>query len=162
MGMAITLREYLDGSGIAYEVLDHPLRVTSRSIADSAHITADSLAKTVLLHDENGYLIAVLTGDHMVDLDKLKKVTGRNMEMAGEDEIGAIFRDCDLGAMPPVGAAYGMDVVMEEGIDGRPDVYFEAGDHQHLIHMEGSDFGRLMADAKRGDFCQRASSPSTP
>lgn len=162
MGMAKALKKYLDGAGVDYEVIDHPLRVTSRTIADCAHIKAGSLAKSVLLHDEKGYVVAVLASDHMVDLAKLNKMTDRDLKMAGENEIGAIFRDCELGAMPPVGAVYGMDMVMEEGMDVRPDVYFEAGDHRQLVHVAGSDFGRLMEGAQRGYFRQFSPMPSTP
>lgn len=160
MGMSITLKEFLDGSGFNYDMVDHPHRVTTRSIADSAHITAEGLAKAVLLHDGEDYVIAVLAGSHMVDLAKMRSLTGRDMTMARGDQIGAIFRDCDLGAIPPVGAAYGMDVMIDEGLNGRPDVYFEAGDHRQLVHMAGADFDRLMANAKHGDFSQRQ--PSTP
>ncbi len=162
MGMAKALRKLLDDAEIAYEVIDHGFQVTSKDIANSAHIASDRLAKSVLLHDEKGYVIAVLAGSHMIDLVKLKELTGRDLTMASEDEIGVIFRDCDLGAIPPVGAAYGLEVVMGKDLDGMPDVYFEAGDHRLLVRVAGTDFGKLMEGAQRGEFHQSSSMPSTP
>ena len=37
----------------------------------------------------------------------------------------------------------------------RADVYFEAGDHEQLIHMRMPDFRQLLGDATRGHFSVR-------
>jgi Ala-tRNA(Pro) deacylase len=37
-------------------------------------------------------------------------------------------------------------------LNGSQDVYFEAGDHEALVHVTGEDFLRLMADAPRGEI----------
>lgn len=162
MGMAITLKQYLDGAGVAYDVVDHPLRVTSLGIAKSADIAANSLAKAVLLYDDKGFVVAVLAGNHLIDLGKLKRLTGRAFRFAGEGEMSVIFRDCDRGAMPPVGAAYGTEVLVEDGLEDGADVYFEAGDHLHLVHMAGPEFARLMKGAAHGSFCQDAARSASP
>jgi Ala-tRNA(Pro) deacylase len=70
--------------------------------------------------------------------------------MATEGEIEALFADCETGAVPPVGSAYGLKTVIDESLDGLSDVYIEGGDHESLIHMTKQQFGSLMEEAARG------------
>ena len=72
--------------------------------------------------------------------------------LATEDEVGALFEDCDLGAVPPVGAAYGLSVIVDDGLADAQEVYFEGGDHKTLIKVSGDAFQTLMKDARRGRF----------
>jgi hypothetical protein len=62
------------------------------------------------------------------------------------------FPDCAVGALPPAGAAYGLEVLLDESLAGQPEVYFEAGDHTRLIGLSGAGFRKLLADARHGRF----------
>lgn len=152
MGMAITLKQYLKDCQVAFEEIEHPYQATSISTANSARIESRHLAKGVLLHDEEAYVMAVLPSDHMIDLGKMKARFDRDFELASEREIETLFEDCDPGAVPPIGAAYGMKVLWDDSLSGQPDIYFEGGDHRTLIHISGDDFNKLMAGAKHGGF----------
>ena len=68
----------------------------------------------MLLEDERGYVMAVLPASHRVDLKKLRRKLHRKLELATEEELGEIFRDCEIGAVPPLGAAYGVPVVYDD------------------------------------------------
>jgi Ala-tRNA(Pro) deacylase len=63
-----------------------------------------------------------------------------------------LFADCELGAIPPMGRAYGMETIVDDSLAEQPDVYFEAGDHVSLIHVNAMAFQRLMAGARHGRF----------
>jgi Ala-tRNA(Pro) deacylase len=76
--------------------------------------------------------------------------------MATEEEIERLFPDCILGAIPPVGAAYGLRTVVDESITEVPDVFFEGGDHATLVHMSGPAFDRLMVEAPHAHFSMHA------
>jgi Ala-tRNA(Pro) deacylase len=56
------------------------------------------------------------------------------------------------GNAAPLGLAYGIDAILDERLADAPDIYFEAGDHQALVHMSGRDFLKLMANAPRGEI----------
>ena len=152
MGMAITLKEYLKDCQINFEEIDHPYQATSISATNSARIASEHLAKGVLLHDDETYVMAVLPSDHMIDLDNMNTCFDARFELAKENEINALFEDCDPGAVPPIGAAYGMKVMWDDSLSGQPDIYFEGGDHRTLIHISGDDFAKLMAGAKHAGF----------
>lgn len=152
MSIPMTLREYLRACDIDYEELEHPREVSTSRIAEKAHITGDQLAKAVMLHCDSGYRVAVLPSTCDADLDSLSKLFNENVELASEEEIIRRFSDCDPGATTPVGQAYGLQVYVDDMLRYQPDIYFEAGDHETLLHMSGTEFNRLMGDSPHGQF----------
>lgn len=83
----------------------------------------------MLLRDGGSYRLAVLPASHHLRLTDLKTELGQDIGLAGELEVADVFRDCDPGAVPPVGPCYGLDVIIDTSIDQQPEVYFEGGDH---------------------------------
>ncbi|HYZ32617.1 MAG TPA: YbaK/EbsC family protein, partial [Crenalkalicoccus sp.] len=73
-------------------------------------------------------------------------------------EIARLFDDCELGAVPPIGAAYGVPVLVDESLDGAAELYFEGGDHRTLVHVGGAAFRALTKDARRARFSHLAES----
>ena len=74
------------------------------------------------------------------------------LQLADEAEFIALFSDCDRGALPPLGGIYGLPMMVDEAADAQPEVYFEAGDHEHLVHMTQAEFYRLSSGAPRARF----------
>ena len=156
MAVARRLASYLDRAGIEAEVLAHRRTATAARTAKASHVPGDRLAKGVLLRDGAGYLLAVVPASHHLDLAAVERLCGRPVSLADEDEIGRLFPDCEFGAVPPVGAAYGLPAMVDDALAGQPDVYLEAGDHLNLLHVSGEQFAGLMRDVQHGRF----SSPS--
>ncbi len=49
---------------------------------------------------------------------------------------GRLFGDCEPGAVPALGDAYGIQVIWDDDLKYTSDIYIEAGDHEHLIRIE--------------------------
>jgi Ala-tRNA(Pro) deacylase len=155
MTIANRLKAHLDSAGVRYETAAHPRTATASESAEAAHVPGDRLAKTVVIHLEDGHVLAVVPSNHRVDLGALQELLDRRLGLASETEIGELFDDCDIGAAPPVGAAYGVPTVVDRSLAGLDRVWFEGGDHRTLISVAGADFDRLMQDARRGAFSHR-------
>lgn len=153
MAMSVILRTYLAHKGIAYDILPHRHTDSSVDSALTAHIPVEKLAKSVVLEDENGYLMAVIPANERLQLRRLHKTLGRNVELATEHELEKLFTDCETGAVPAVGDAFGMETVVDTRLDLCSDVYIEAGDHEDLIHLKGVSFRKLMKDANHMALC---------
>ncbi len=139
------LKEYLDNHGVKYVVISHSLAYTSQDIAHSAHIPTDLLAKTVIVKVDGKLCMAVLPASHRVDLHLLREVTGaKKVELATEDEFSGVFHGCELGAMPPFGNIYGMDVFVSELLSEEAEIAFNACSHRELVKMSYSDFAKLV------------------
>jgi Ala-tRNA(Pro) deacylase len=155
MTISATVQRYLQDRSVSYEVLTHPLTGCSSETAQLAHVSGDRIAKTVVLRDGNaadGYLLAVLPASHHLSLELLQSWLGRAVALASEQEIGRLFPDCELGAIPPLGEAYGLDVVLDDSLAGVDEVCFEGGDHRTLVRVSGEPFRQLTSGARHGRF----------
>jgi len=150
MAIAITLQQYLADNDIDYETLEHPYTTSATKTAQESHVSGDSVAKAVLLKAGKDYLLAVLPASHHIRFDQLREWLDKSVDLATEEEVEALFSDCELGAIPPVG--YGLDVVIDEGLALDNDVYFEGGDHATLVRVAAKAFADMMNDARRGRF----------
>jgi Ala-tRNA(Pro) deacylase len=155
MTIAPTLQRYMSDQGISYDLIPHEPAMTSLGTAHAGHVPGDRLAKGIMLSNGQNYMLAVLPASHHLRLSDLKMELGQELRLASEDEIVEVFRDCDRGAIPPVGACYGLDVIVENSMERQPDVYFEGGDHATLVHVKGDDFSRLNPRAQHGTFSER-------
>ena len=148
MTIANRLKQHLDRNGVPFETVSHPRTATASHTAQAAHVPGDRLAKTVVIHQEDGCVLAVVPSTHRVELDTLRDVLDRRLGRASESEVEALFEDCDPGAAPPVGDAYGVPVVLDPSLAEQPEVYFEGGDHRTLVRVTGTDFDRLMQSSR--------------
>ena len=104
----------------------------------------------MLIKGDTGYRVLVLPSTCRADLGGISHQFKERIGLATEDEIRAIFMDCDPGAIPPIGQAYGVRVCYDDALTAQHDIYLEAGDHETLLHINGTDFSRLMANAEHG------------
>ena len=152
MAIAPRLLKYLSDHDVAYDVVAHEPTESSARTAEISHVPLDRLAKGILLRDRQGYWLAVLPASHHVRLSDLKTDLGERVALASEDETAEVFRDCARGAVPPIGACYGLDMIIDTSIDRQPDLYIEAGDHATLLHMSQAEFARINGEARHGSF----------
>ena len=153
MAIAITISDYLAAHEVIYDVLTHPHTVTSSQSAQMSHVPGGRLAKSVLLEDEGGYVMVVVPSDRKVNLGELHRLMKRNLGLATESEINALFADCELGALPAIGPAYGIETLVDDALAEQSDIYFEAGDHEQLIHVSSEAFSSLLGEqARHGCF----------
>lgn len=147
MSIANRLQAYISGQGVAWDPVTHQASSTCMEAAHIARIPPDRVAKAVVLRGNSGYLMAVIPASQQLNVRKLGDVVADELALVGEATLGELFADCKPGAVPPVGAAYGIRTLWDEDLGSRAEVYFEAGDHQTLVHMNGADFGKLMRKA---------------
>ena len=139
------LKRFLDDNNIRYVVIRHSPAYTAQEIAASAHIPGRELAKTVMIKVDGRMAMVVLPASAKVSLEQLRKRTGaKSVELAGEGDFENTFAGCELGAMPPFGNLYGMDVFVSESLTEDEEIAFNAGSHTELLRMAYRDFDRLV------------------
>jgi Ala-tRNA(Pro) deacylase len=155
MTIAHTLKSCLDREHVPYEVIVHRHTATSLRAAETAHVDAGRVAKAVLLEEDlehSHYVMAVLPATHRVVLPEVARRIGRQVHLATEEDAAGLFEDCETGAIPAVGPAYGVETFVDDNLIAQPELYFEAGDHEHLVRMKTADFMRLLGDCPHGRF----------
>jgi Ala-tRNA(Pro) deacylase len=146
VAMTLTrLTDYLDTHKIKYVLIQHSPAFTAREVAVSAHIPFHEVAKTVVLTVGPKHMLAILPATEMVDLGVLREALGTSaVHLTSESEFNALFPDCEVGAMPPFGNLFKMDVIVAESLTADEEIAFNGGSHRDLIKMTYEDFARLI------------------
>jgi Ala-tRNA(Pro) deacylase len=139
------LKDFLDKNNVKYVTIKHSSAYTAQEIAAKAHISGKKLAKTVMINVDGKMAMAVLPASYHIDFEILKEIFGtRKVELATESEFKYRFPDCELGAMPPFGNLYDMEVYLAESLSEDEEIAFNAGSHTELIKLSYSDYQRLV------------------
>lgn len=139
------LIEFLDNQGVKYVTIRHSKAYTAQEIAESAHLPGKELAKTVMIKIDGKMAMAVLPATERVDFDLLKAVVStKNVQLAEESEFKNMFPECEVGAMPPFGNLYGLEVYAEKSLAEDQEIAFNAGSHTELFRLSYKDYERLI------------------
>lgn len=145
MSLSPVLQNYLGDSHISYQLLDYPF---GSNTSNTAYVPADLLVKAVVVKAAQNYMVCVLPSSHTlvlnwIDRDYSSLHHGRH-QLATVDDLRRLFPDCELGVVPALGQAYGLDVVWDSALRHAEELYLEAGDHCHLYQINGDAFIQLM------------------
>jgi Ala-tRNA(Pro) deacylase len=155
MSIPSRLSSYLDQRGARYEICEHDHSRCSAETARTAHVLPNQLAKAVIVEDDAGCVMAVVPADKNVMLGQIARMLGRKeLRLSDENRIATLFDDCDRGAVPAVGAAWGIETIVDDELNANEVVYVESGDHEHLLRMSREQFLDLMSAARHGSFCK--------
>jgi Ala-tRNA(Pro) deacylase len=152
MSLSPTLFEYLSQHGTLYALEHHMHSLCSLESAQEAGVDEESLAKSVVLGDERGFVLAVIPASRRLELERVRAELGRPLHISPERDLARLFPDCERGAVPPIGAAYGIPTVLDGSLEERDEIYFEGGDHETLVRLDRSEFLDLLDDAIVADI----------
>ena len=152
MAISEKLRDYMDRCGVEFDEVPHAYAFQPAKAAQASHISGKRVAKGVLVREGDRYMMAVTPSSKQIQFGDLNRWLGREVTLASEQDSVRLFDDCELGAMPPVGAAFGLETLVDEELLNADDVYFEGGDHRTLVHVGGADWRRLQREAAHGRF----------
>jgi Ala-tRNA(Pro) deacylase len=139
------IAQYLNQNHAQYSMLSHPTAYTAQQEAAAAHVPGHEWAKTVVCFADDEPILAVVPAPFAVDLNKLRQTTrARSVRLAKESEVAALYQDCEVGAMPPLGPLYHQRVLVDKRLTADPEVSFNAGSHHDAIRMRYREFERLV------------------
>jgi len=138
------LVKFLKSHKVKFQLRHHPARYTAQEVAAAEHVTGEEVAKVVILKAGDRFHMCVLPATHVLRMDRLKELMGlKDLRLATEDEIAGLFPDCEIGAMPPFGAEYGVETCAEERLAAQKEILFPAGNHQDAVLMSWKDYQRI-------------------
>lgn len=148
------IERFLDDHLIPFDIIVHPHTHTSAETARAAGIDAGRLAKGVLLEGHDCQLVAMIPADQEIHLGKLGLDHGVEFSLADEKSVAALFSDCEPGVIPGLPNAWGVEIVWDDALMAKPDIYLEAGDHERLVHVETRYLREMFDDAPHCRFTQ--------
>jgi len=139
------LKDHLDSQKVPYTLLSHGEAYTAQEIAHLLHVPGKELAKVIMIRVGERFVMTVLPSTWKIDLGRLKEIFGEgHIHIATEEEFKGFFPDCEVGAMPPFGNLYGLDVYVDRSLTEDEEIVFQAGTHHDAIRMRYSDFAALV------------------
>jgi Ala-tRNA(Pro) deacylase len=147
------LKEYLEKNQVRYEVGYHERVYTSQEIAAAMHVPGRELAKVVMVKADGKMVMLVLPASCQVETKKLKKALQKckKLRIAKEREFEELFPDCEVGAMPPFGNLYHLEVWVDQVLTEDEFIFFRAGSHVETLKVKYNDYARLV-NPRVGDF----------
>lgn len=147
-----TLQRFLDQQNAAVQALHHKPTDTLAEAALACGIKPSELARAIVLIDAQGPLMAVLPSNHLLDFDALCAQLNRNLEPVPADQLHGIFDDCEPRCCPPLGAAYGLDVIVDAALLKHDILHIEPGCHTALLRLARDEFMRLQGNPDCSSF----------
>ena len=139
------LSELLDSNKIRYTSIKHSPAYTASETAQSAHVSGKEFAKAVIVKLDGKMAMVVLPANSQMNFELVRnKAKAKECQLASESEFREKFPGCELGAMPPFGNLFGMDVYLSKGLQDCDKIVFNAGSHSELIRMSINDFLNLV------------------
>ena len=138
------LRRFLDRNHVSFTHHVHPAVYTARELASVEHVPEHRVAKTVVYLGDDGFGLGVLPADYVIDLQEFRAALGlHHVRLGTEEEIAALFGECELGAMPPFGVLYNLPTFLESSLAGEEKICFNAGSHKDVVYLSMEDYKRL-------------------
>lgn len=138
------LTHYLQNEHVPFKRIPHYRAFTSQEIAAAAHVPGRLMTKTLVMRVDGVPTLIVIPSSHRLRVEDLRReLDADSVTFVEESEFPQLFPDSEVGAMPPFGNLYGMDVYVADCLDDKAVIYFNAGSHSELIQMNMDDFVRL-------------------
>jgi Ala-tRNA(Pro) deacylase len=146
---------YLDGQGVAHEVVEHEQTFTAAAEAKASGVAPDHAAKTMVLRDADSYRLAVIPASHRLDLGKVREALGatRHLRLATEAEMESDFESFEVGALPPIGPMLPAPEILDTRLSEHDRILCAGGDHRHSVLVAPQDLARV-TDARIADVCE--------
>jgi Ala-tRNA(Pro) deacylase len=139
------LKSFLDDNAVKYVLVNHSPAYTAQELAALSHVPGKEWAKTVMVKLDGKVAMAVVPASCRVVFDLLKGASGaKTAELAGEQEFKDLCPGCEVGAMPPFGNLFGMDVYVDAQLAEDAEIAFNAGSHTEMVRLPFTDFQRLV------------------
>jgi len=141
MGIPGKLASFLDEHKIPYKADTHPEVFTAQQAAQASRVPGGAFAKAVVVNVDGTLRLAVLAATERVDMRRLQECLGaKKVRLASEAEFAPAFPDCDIGAMPIFGSAYGIPVLVAKELTENAEIAFTAGTHRDVVRVKMKDF----------------------
>jgi Ala-tRNA(Pro) deacylase len=140
----VNIVQFLKGHKVKFQLRHHPARFTAQEVAAAEHITGEEVAKVVIVKGDGRFAMFVLPATCVLDFGEVRKLmSAKDARLANENEMENLFPDTEVGAEPPFGAEYGLEMFVEARLATDPEILIPAGTHEDSVLMSWQDYERI-------------------
>jgi Ala-tRNA(Pro) deacylase len=136
--------DWLAAQDVEYEVHPHDPAFTARGTAKAAGVDPRTFAKVIAVASLDGRTaIIVLDATDELDLRKARQVLDAgDVRLLTEAQLSALAPGCEVGAMPAVGALFGLTTYADYAVRDDPEISFNAGSHRFSARVDRARWER--------------------
>ncbi len=150
------VERYLADHGLEHSVIEHPVTYTAAAEARVSAVDPAHTAKTVMLRDDDGYVMAVIPASETLSLRRLRRVASRTgLRLAAEHELARDVPAFEVGAFPPIRALVADSSYIDFRVLIPHRVLCNGGDHRHSVVLDANALARI-SGARVADLCADA------
>lgn len=138
------LLDWLAGQHIEYEVHQHDPAFTARATATADGVDPRTFAKVVAVAARDSRtVIVVLDATDRLDLRTARHLLGGgDVRLLTEPQLTALAPGCEVGALPAVGALFGLTTYADYAVRADPEISFNAGSHRFSARVDRARWER--------------------
>ena len=151
MGKREEILNWLEGKGIAYELMEHPPVYTIEDMEQLGICLKGNVCKNLFLRDGKGkrHFLVMLARDKQADLKQLGEAVGVRFSFASEERL-AKYLNLTKGAVTPLGIYYdrsaAVEVLMDADLAGEPNLGVHPGENTATIFLSCDDVVKLIRE----------------
>jgi Ala-tRNA(Pro) deacylase len=147
------VERYLADQELEHSIIEHPITYTAAAEARISAVEPAHTAKTVMLRDDDGYVMAVIPASETLSVHRLRRIASRpGLRLATEGELERDLPAFEVGAIPPIGALVGERGYIDYRVLLPHRILCNAGDHRHSVVLDAGALARLCG-ARVADLC---------
>jgi HD-like signal output (HDOD) protein/prolyl-tRNA editing enzyme YbaK/EbsC (Cys-tRNA(Pro) deacylase) len=134
-------------------VSKHDLAVTLAEVASG--IPSSGATRTTLLEDEEGRLQAIYNADCILDIEVVRRMTGRPLVAVSATDIDALCRNENLQRLPTIPHVLGLTVLIDQRLLEADKLVLDTGSEQRVLKLSKQQFMLMLDDARSGAIAVR-------
>jgi Ala-tRNA(Pro) deacylase len=142
-----SLQVWLTERDVEFDVHEHDEAFSATSTALAEGVDARTFAKVVgVTTDDGRAALLVLDAQDRLDLEKADRaLDAGDVRLLTESEFAALTPGCVPGAVPAVGALFGLPMVADLALRDCDEISFNAGTHRHSVRVDRAAWERATA-----------------
>lgn len=137
----------LDKQHVAYSVSDTPECAPTDTVLHDHHLRNMGAARSIILQDNDGRLLALIAADTLLDLNRLNQITGRQLRATTDDDLQKFYSKHQLESIPALPNLAGLPTVIDKSLMDRHSLFLDAGTAEHVLELQQDGFKQMVAGA---------------
>jgi HD-like signal output (HDOD) protein/prolyl-tRNA editing enzyme YbaK/EbsC (Cys-tRNA(Pro) deacylase) len=151
MSLPAAVEDVLNANEIEYEMTETP-EFSGLFSPITQYNNWAGATRCVLLSSGESRLQAILPAAHLLDLEAINKLTGKDWRAATAEDLASLVSDKALFSLPAIPQLTGIQTIVDETVFQQSEIVLESGAETGLIRLSNIAFKRLLEKTVTGDI----------
>jgi HD-like signal output (HDOD) protein/prolyl-tRNA editing enzyme YbaK/EbsC (Cys-tRNA(Pro) deacylase) len=142
-----SVESLLNDQNIRYDIAVTPVGADNQPLWHDQHLRNVGAAKSVLLEDSRGRVLAVVGADTLLDLNAVNRQMERELRATGLDDVRQFCDSHSLQSVPALPKLANLPTLVDRRLLDRESLLLDSGDDEQLLHLDRKDFQQVLEDA---------------